>query len=172
MLGNLPLHNRLQWLKLFDNITKFLQQRLIHLGKNWKINGEFGDEIKKAKRSYLQNNFYKPSWDLKSLCCSRVDFKATDVISNNELSGLTSKNAFSLNLKARKSRCFGIVSHNKLQPIKFQVQQTITVPRCEYQMIECSAHLEYLRRITYRSRMFFSFRYILACTDNIRAPKF
>jgi len=30
MLGNLPLHNWLQCLKLFDNINKFLQQKTIH----------------------------------------------------------------------------------------------------------------------------------------------
>ena len=74
MLGNLPLHNWLQWLKLFDNISKFLQQRLIHLDKNWKINREFSDEIK-VKNKLFAKKVYKPSWDLKSLCCSRVDLR-------------------------------------------------------------------------------------------------
>ena len=74
MLGNLPLHNWLQWLKLFDNISKFLQQRLIHLDKNWKINREFSDEIK-VKNKLFAKKVYKPSWDLKSLCYSMVDLR-------------------------------------------------------------------------------------------------
>jgi hypothetical protein len=47
--------------------------------------------------------------------------------------------------------------------------------RCkqQYQIIEWPAHLEYLSRMTYRSRMFFSFRCISACAaDNIRAIEF
>lgn len=55
MLNNLPLHNWLQCLKLFDNINKFLQQKNIHFqiniqGKSYKISHkEFRDELEKAK---------------------------------------------------------------------------------------------------------------------------
>jgi hypothetical protein len=42
MLGNLPLHNWLQWLKLYDNIIKFLQQQIIHLDKN--LEKRYGDQ--------------------------------------------------------------------------------------------------------------------------------
>ena len=83
MLGNLPLHNWLQWLKLFDNISKFLQQRLIHLDKNWKIKREFWDEIKKAKKKLLAKKFTAQLGFEKSMLLNGR-FKETDVISSNE----------------------------------------------------------------------------------------